>query len=64
MSVNSGHFCNIIRTNEMSSDYTSPRIDVIDMGMISIICLSLTGTTEGLDNSDLEDIIIDDPFTL
>lgn len=48
----------------MRHPYFSPQLIVINVYPAKMLCLSLTGGTEPMNQSDLEDIIIDDPFAL
>lgn len=57
-------FNNHIFVLRMKSKYISPTINSIGIGAINLICLSLTGGTEPLNQSDLEDLIIDEPLDL
>jgi len=47
-----------------NGNYVSPTATTIQVKMNTIICLSLTGGTEPMNQSDLEDPIFDDPFIL
>lgn len=44
--------------------YSKPELTVILLYAEQVICLSLTGGTEPMSQGDLEDITIDDPFTM
>lgn len=48
----------------MKLSYVTPQIDVLCVFPTQMLCLSLNGGTESYDQSDLEDIVIDDPFIL
>lgn len=48
----------------MKNSYVAPQVDIIDMCPAQMLCLSLTGGTESMSQSDMEDIIFDDIFLL
>ena len=48
----------------MKLSYVKPQFDFQSVFPTQMLCLSLNGGTESYDQSDLEDIVIDDPFIL
>lgn len=48
----------------MKERYIKPQMETALIQLESVLCLSLTGGTEPMSQGDLEDLIIDDPFTL
>lgn len=42
--------------------YITPESCSYDIRPAGVLCLSLTGGTEGMDSSDLPEVLIDDPL--
>ena len=46
----------------MKQYYKTPELRSFVIRTESVLCLSLTGGTEGMDSSDLPEVLIDDPL--
>lgn len=48
----------------MKEKYEVPFLTILLLETVQMVCLSLTGGTESMSQSDMEDLIFDDPFVL